>query len=391
VNNNLCLHAFDHKYRMRKWITLFEGYESYPSHLRGQEIADYMISTDDYEHTEEDGEEDDYFRAQFVNATATLQHIPIEGLRFNNGWADPEAFDHYQALETRYPPVVVIGDFIYEGNHRTKVEIEKGMTHIWAYVVSGVELDHRDRLPPPALTEGRNVEQQVSESEIATLALKTFRTVFAKSPVHSTYTIRAAHPAFDKLQIRLVGPHEGKQKSADGWMENDPFAAFITLFFPVPHGVDKVQEYLASKRFEMVFRHEFQHFLDKIENRFDFRQSVDARHDEEGYYNSDIEYPAFFKEHAEPLLAVLRAAKAGEPVNGEKIDPDFRQFMLHQHARSKAFSVNKLNAKTKQRYLRDMATLHRAVCAVAGATAPFTPSKIARIMTWLSDKTGINL
>jgi hypothetical protein len=236
-----------------------------------------------------------------------------------------------------------------------------------------------------------SVDQHVSESELASLALQALRSEIRKSPSRKTFTIRRAHPAFDRVQFRLVTADEGVE--ANAWMDNDPLSAFITVCFRIPDDFEKAQAFIFSKGFETVFRHEFQHYLDKVGGKFDFTKSVDATKDRDGYYNSDIEYSAFFKEQAEPLLAILRAAKAGQSLDGlDRIEPDFGRFMRqgqHRELGSRDFPLKHFNAQTKRRYLRDMAALHKAVTAVSGATAPFRAKLLTRILHWVSEKTGI--
>jgi hypothetical protein len=248
--------------------------------------------------------------------------------------------------------------------------------------------------------EAIDIDLHVSESELATLALKAFREEFARRPDRRTFYIRRAHEAFDMLEIRLLSAknadeHDARQMKGGvgGWMDgNDIFSAFIPVTFKVPNDLEKTKKYIASSNFESLFRHEFQHYLDKIADRFDFRTSINPTKDKDGYYNSDIEYSAYFKEQAEPLLAILRAAKAGKPLDGlTKIEPDFSKFIRGgQHWKmTNTHAVKAFGPKQKQRYLRDMAALHKAATAVSGSTAPFKPKALGRILLWLSDRTGI--
>ena len=233
-----------------------------------------------------------------------------------------------------------------------------------------------------------NVDQHVAESELATFALRSFREqFFRKDTIQKRYLILNGPEVLKRLTIHP----DFKGEPRSGYVSSNGYE--IHMFMAMDQDYNKAAKYVRTYNFESIFRHEFQHFLDHTEKRF---SDTDRNHEVgKEYVNSAAEYPAWFKQQAEPLLRILRAAKNNESLHAfPKIEPDFATFM--RDGSHWAFSdwlvpTDLFNKKTKIRYLRDLAAVHKAVVAVEGATGPLKPRLVTQLMIWLGKKLNITL
>lgn len=232
-----------------------------------------------------------------------------------------------------------------------------------------------------------NVDQHVAESELATRALSAFRNEFLRRKKFARSYVIEGEPEFEHLAIYPSFNSHGNL----GWVaRRDTFT--IGIYFDMPSNYDKAAAYIQTRKFESLFRHEFQHFLDHLDNRFSDGQ---RDHSDENYVNSEPEYPAWFKQQAEPLLKILRAAMMRQSLNGfPKIEPDFGKFMRngqHYKLSDPMVPFKEFNDATRRRYMRDMAAVHKAVTMVTGATGSFKMKMMDKLLYWLKEKLGFNL
>lgn len=149
--------------------------KSFPPQLSGRDLAQYIVATDDIDYSQQTRETVDWDHVEaiyekFGNATASLKKVPITGLEMNSGRIDSDALEYYRELKTQYPPIVLIGKFIYEGNHRVALAKERGETHVWAYVVKG--LSKQDVTEWGRIVKGVNTTADVGEDQISIEAKK---------------------------------------------------------------------------------------------------------------------------------------------------------------------------------------------------------------------------
>ena len=230
-----------------------------------------------------------------------------------------------------------------------------------------------------------NVGDHVAESELATIALREFRSQFLRN-----HDFKKSYLLSGKgLERIIIHPDFTKSPPQAGVASNGDYN--IHVYFSLYPDYEKSARYIRSNKFESIFRHEFQHYLDHVAERF---KGVERNHHGDEYVNSEPEYPAWFKQQAEPLLKILRAAKNNEPLPDIKIEPDFATFMRdgsHWTLTDINVPINDFNRKTKIRYLRDLAAVHKAVVAVKGASGSFRPKLITRLVIWLGKKFGITI
>lgn len=159
---------------------------------------------------------------------------------------------------------------------------------------------------------------------------------------------------------------------------------------------ENVLEFLSSRMGASTFRHEFQHFLDfnyedskMPADKYD-RDKVQMGDKDEmtSYVNSEAEFSAFLKELAEPLLAILRAAKEGDydVLASASIEPDFRKFIRGQHymASTGLWGIlDHMDDHKRVRLLKRLAALHKAATAISGVSLQHNPAMIDRVLMWL--------
>lgn len=235
------------------------------------------------------------------------------------------------------------------------------------------------------INEVFDVEQHVQQSTRATDALIAFRRqIINKNRMEQSYIIAGC----DQLVIYPRTPYTtDKNTEAFVIRHNNKV---VGMYFNLPADVTKAVKIIKSKHFESLFRHEFQHYLDLLDNKFtdvgNYRRT--------DYVNSDVEYEAWFKQNAEPLLAILRAANHNENLERfPKIEADFKDFMRNgQHFKlaDPLVPLREFGRAKKLKYIRDMAAIHAAVCALEGVTGNYTPNTFGKILRWVSRKTGYN-
>lgn len=247
--------------------------------------------------------------------------------------------------------------------------------------------------------EAVDVDQHVRESEIASLAVKAVRAAYAENTSRGLFTLKG-HPVLELAQIKLFATPkaetwtdaESGDSSVDGWCEDSQFIeGGSRICLRVPADLEKRNQYIASRRFEAVLRHEFQHHLDKVTGA---SAGMKNHRERNAYVNSDIEYSAFFKQHAEPMLAWLRSAKNGETEGLRHIEPDFQDFVRNgQNFRwsvQQGVPFREFDKKTRIRFLRDLKAVHKAAVAISQGGGQ--KDHIARrAVFWLGSKLGIKV
>lgn len=222
------------------------------------------------------------------------------------------------------------------------------------------------------------VDDKVSDSMLADKALSQVR----NSKKETIYL----SGEFEDIKVIFV-----KGKEALTAMIASYFEPYITLSFRYRGDLKK---FIESKKFESVFRHEFQHYLDAKTNTTSksYKSPSDGY---ENYVNQDVEYRAFFMQQAEPMLKILKAAKDGKSLDGfKKIDPDFNNYIRKgQHFMMKDLNVpdNMYNKKYKLKYLKELRIIHNAVTKVVGATEEYRPTIVLKTLSFLGKKLGIAL
>lgn len=245
--------------------------------------------------------------------------------------------------------------------------------------------------------EATDVDLHIQESELASLVLRELRAKINTDPAEDIIFLRTVHSSLEDARFVLIPKSKKQGKKEEGWVTTGNFMPFIDIGFLVPDNVDKREKFIASGQFESIFRHEFQHFLDVKEKRFTKKEDRSSMHrDYKAYVNSNVEYPAWFKQQAEPMLAILRAAKNGESLDGlEKIEPDFTKFIRDgQHFKftmNGAPQIIKFDKKARMKYLRDISAVHKAVVAIEGASGKFQKKLLGRVGQWLHDSIGFKL
>ncbi len=227
------------------------------------------------------------------------------------------------------------------------------------------------------LLEIFDLDNHVSESKQASEFLELVRSRFS-GPQRMYFR----NTPYEDLTVDFFKPKRG-DAAANIHGENG--------FFRMEFAVDgDLSSYVNSKRFESLLRHEFQHYLDIKARYYDMADYAKNNHDDEYYHNNDLEYAAFFKQQAEPLLKILR----GED-NTTKVEPDFSEFIRNGQHYSMIKSpdgggtVNryeKFDKKYKMRYLKDMAILHKAVVAIDGVSGKYKLDFREKIWHWVLRK-----
>jgi len=243
------------------------------------------------------------------------------------------------------------------------------------------------------LREFKNPETHIEESEAASRALALFRREFGSYPdFQKSYVIESDKIGDQYPVFYLFFDKRGVDDGEDtlGYVtRHNPMV--IGIYFWMPQDYDKAKRYVASSNFESIFRHEYQHFYDELTTTYKWQKFKNK----DEYINSDVEYSAWFKQLAEPLLAILRAAKAGEDLSRfPKIEPEFGQFIRggqHFKMRDYAAPLGKFSPKYKKRYLRELAAIHKAVVAIEGQTGTFKPKALGRLFLWIHSKTGLTV
>lgn len=232
------------------------------------------------------------------------------------------------------------------------------------------------------LKEFNAPDHHVWESERATMALRAFRKSISQKGFQKSYSVDwETHAVF-----YLINERGDDEAYVQRHNKN-----IIGLYFRIPSDWNKAIGYIGSEKFESVFRHEFQHYLDELDYLYPFEDFPDL----DSYINSDVEYSAWFKQLAEPLLVILRAAHNGDDLSHfPKIDPNFSDFMRNgQHFGMRDFFApyEKFSPKYRRRYLRELAAVHKAVVAIEGMAEKYSPKFLTRILVWLHRITGIEI
>lgn len=147
---------------MRKWIDLFESKATpqiikraakgdWPEILHGEEIIQMIVFIEsqalagtaealrDFEIFWEEAQEDETWTHLLDDGhqVAHLREIEIASIDLpEHGVADPEVAADYAKLTSKAPPVLIVGSSLQDGNHRVEAAIQRGETHILAYVVT---------------------------------------------------------------------------------------------------------------------------------------------------------------------------------------------------------------------------------------------------------------
>jgi hypothetical protein len=146
---------------MRDWINLFENDSrcppvvaraatgNWPAVLHGIEIAQMIVFIEalpfespqeimqnfDMWWEEEQGNEN-WTHLAGDNLVAHLKTVEIASIDLPEyGVADPEVAADYAKLNTKAPPILIVGNELHDGNHRVEAALARGETHITAYVV----------------------------------------------------------------------------------------------------------------------------------------------------------------------------------------------------------------------------------------------------------------
>ena len=145
--------AEDPKKQVPSWVTgaaedkmppkPMEGGQPFAETLDAQGLADFIETYAPYE------VDNEFVYEKFRGSHAVLKLLPIadlkEGGRDHN-LQDPKAEAKYlkQNLKTQ-PPAVVENGIVLDGNHRLRANKQRGLTHMWCYVVmEGDYADHDD-------------------------------------------------------------------------------------------------------------------------------------------------------------------------------------------------------------------------------------------------------
>ncbi len=185
---------------------------------------------------------------------------------------------------------------------------------------------------------------------------------------------------FDDLTI-IISPRETNKLGSYGYKN-------LSLFYE--SGIDII-EYAKSNKFEATFRHEFQHYLDDKDGLFrDEEYQKGESSNIKNYVNQNIELSAFFKQQAEHLLVILRNYADGvEDI--KPIETDFTKYMrqgTHFSSIKKydgLASFSHQNKKNRLVYIRNIATLHKAVVLLQEAHGKkYFPTIKQKVLGFLS-------